>query len=481
MTKIFKSVLIIIIFCLFIKVYAQSNNAVSGAAKSTLTIDNPDAFQVIQRDKNNQADIFISGKYTGSPTTIEASWDSQPYVVIDKTPTEGVFKGYLRKQNVGQGTLKVRFSNKTGVYDYKKYVGIGDIFVISGQSNASGRGDNNQKYYSDNIKASMFGNNNKWSELKDPTDNSTNQTEPVGVDAGAGGSVWPLFSTHFLKNKNIPIAFIPTAKGGSSIIEWQKDYPNKPGTSYNLYKAMQKRVQDSGGNIKAVLFLQGEADAKDGLDLLKYKKYMNTFANDVYADIKAPIIVAQIGEASRVATSSLDNIRSAQKILWKENPNILPGPNLYDIPVSKKDFIHYTEDSSLKMLADRWWASVNAHFYGGVEGRGPQLIKAQHNKSKDKIVLTFDKDLILSDSNKNLNTSGFIVKDDNIEVNIKKITQSSSNQIIIDLNSKAKGAVTVSLGSGHSGQNTLIYFDKNTGNLPAEFFVDIKTTLDSFK
>jgi len=61
----------------------------------SINITNPKSYQVIQRNNSNQADINISGTYTGLPTTIEASWNGGSYQVIDINPVGGVYSGTL--------------------------------------------------------------------------------------------------------------------------------------------------------------------------------------------------------------------------------------------------------------------------------------------------------------------------------------------------------------------------------------------------
>lgn len=112
----------------------------------SITITTPKTYQVIQRNGSDQANIQISGTYTGSPTAIEASWNGGPYTEIVSNPTGGTYSGTLANQSVGQGTLTVRFTNDINQSASAQYVGVGDIFVIAGQSNFSGRGTSNQTY-----------------------------------------------------------------------------------------------------------------------------------------------------------------------------------------------------------------------------------------------------------------------------------------------------------------------------------------------
>ncbi|MBC7767068.1 hypothetical protein H7Y21_03690 [Arenimonas sp.] len=446
----------------------------------SITINSPRTFQVFQRNENNRADIIISGKYLGSPSEIEASFQGEPYTSIDKSPSGGKFSGILKNQRVGQGILKVRFSDQLSINDEKGNIGIGDIFVIAGQSNASGRGEHNQINTSSNFKASIFGNDDKWKELEDPTDSDIDQVDLVSRDT-AGGSAWPILATYFLNSQKVPVAFVPTAKGATSINQWQKNYVRSAG-NINLYSSMKRRIEAVGGNVKAILFLQGEADASTGMDTVTYRKQMIRFADDVNTDFATPIIAGQIGDMPTTATNNVDQVREAQRMVWNQKSNVFAGPTLYDVPISLKDHVHFVSDSSLQILAERWWAALEAKFYGGSRARGPKIIKLQYNQSESQIVLTFDSNLASNASQlafRNLNPSGFTVKENNRNVPIKTVTQIDLNKILIDLNTRTTENITVSLGSGHSGQDVNIFRDTSKFKLPAEFFINIKPTIYS--
>jgi len=124
-------------------------------------VNTPVAWQVLQRDGSDQADIAITGWYSGSPTSIEARFAGGDWTEIDGSPSGGRFSGTLAGQS-GQGTLEVRFANDTGKSTSVANVGIGDIFVVAGQSNAEGRATNSQSYSHATLKASVYTSSDKW-------------------------------------------------------------------------------------------------------------------------------------------------------------------------------------------------------------------------------------------------------------------------------------------------------------------------------
>lgn len=446
----------------------------------TISITTPVAYQVFQRNGSNQANIAITGTYSGTPTSIEASWNGGTYTTIVASPNGGTFSGTLSNQPAGQGTLTVRYTNDNSVSVAKSYIGIGDVFVIAGQSNASGKGFNNQTYSHATLKAGMFGNDDNWKELADPVDIDTNQVDAVSDDPTIPGvyprgSIWPGIATLFMADQNVPVAFIPTSLSATAISAWQPNASNH-GDTTTLYGSMYRRINAAGG-AKAVLFWQGESDALAGVSQSSYKTQLEAFANAVYSDFGIKVSTAVIGDFSSLTGTYLDNIRLAEQQAWNDGANVLIGPELYNINLSDEsgDGLHFRSDADIQTAANRWWAALKQDFYSGTSGRGPRLSSAQYNADKTSIYLTFtSNDLPLLPAS---GYSGFAAKDGGVAATISSITKTATNQLRIDLASAAAGAITVSLGAGRTGIGATLPTDSSTYNLPAEIFVDQATTL----
>lgn len=463
------------------KLYYKITVTVTPPVSDSIVITTPVSYRVFQRNGSNQGNISIAGTYTGSPTAIEASWNGGAYSTIVVSPTGGTFSGTLSNQTAGQGTLTVRFTNNTSVSTTKNYVGIGDIFVIAGQSNASGRAINSQVYSSPTYKAVLFGNDDVWKELVDPTDDNAGQIDSVSLEnvsvyTTGFGSAWPLVATLYMQNQNVPVAFIPTAKGGTSITQWQPNVSNHGDTS-TLYGSMYRRINAVGGSVKAILFWQGEDDVIAGTSRSTYLTKITSFANYVYNDFGVKTIAAQIGPYGNQTTTNIDNVRLAQIDAWNAGGNILAGPSLYDVQLTADTtyYVHFKTDSEILTVANRWWSAIQKDLYSGSDGRGPILTAAEYNSAKTQIRLTFSDDTlpILPASG----LAGFAIKDNGTPVSISSVTRISNSKLQINLTSAANGSLTVSLGSGNTGEGVVVPTDSSTYNLPAEIFVDQATTL----
>ncbi|MES2623371.1 MAG: sialate O-acetylesterase [Patescibacteria group bacterium] len=436
------------------------------AAGEIITISTPKSYQVVQRDNLNKATITISGTYTGTPTAIEASWNDGAYATIVASPTGGTFSGSLTNQSTGQGLLSVRFVNDTTISTSTAYVGVGDVYFIAGQSNFSGRGFNNQVYTHPTLKAALFGNDDQWKELIDPTDSNVNRVDSISSDGvSASGSLWPLVATRIMAKTNVPVAFVTGSKGGTSITEWQPAYATS-----TLYGSMYRRINAVGG-VKAILFFQGETDVANHMLRATYLGYLNTMVDTIFTDFGVKTVVGQIANSANVATST-DAIRLAQIDAWNNNSHVIGGAAYPDVNLANDggDNLHFKTNDDLQIFADRFWASMDAGMYGGTDGRGPRLVSAKWGTTAKQIILTFtDESLPLLPIN---TTGGFSVSDSNGTTTIASSTRITGNQIKLTLANTPVGATTVSLASGSAGVGVNMPTDSSTYRLPAEIFIN---------
>lgn len=232
--------------------------------------------------------------------------------------------------------------------------------MIAGQSNASGRGTNNQAYSHASLKAAIFKNNYIWDDLLDPTDILTGQLDVVSQDAAAAGSPWPLLATAIMADQGVPVAFVPTAKGSTTIQNWQ------PGADHQarntLYGSMVYRALQVGG-CKAVLWWQGEQDVVNGTSEATYNAKLDTLADAVQADLGCKLVVAKLEDLSALNGGYDESaVNAAIATAWADNANVLQGPDFSDITPSV-DGVHFVTDAELQTAADRWWTAIAAALY----------------------------------------------------------------------------------------------------------------------
>lgn len=441
-----------------------SISAYQQKAPTAIAVASPYTLKIFQRDANGKADIPITGTYTGTPTSIEASFNGGSYATIVASPSGGTYSGTLTNQNAGQGTLTVRFTNDTSINISVNNILIGDIFVVAGQSNAEGRGTNNQSYSNASLNAVVFRkNSSQWGNL----------TDPSGSGVLAAGSAWPLLATQLLADLNVPVGFITTADGGTGLVnptDWSK---SAGGASYTACIATINTA--SVNAVKAVLWYQGETDAGNGTARTTYSNALTTLASDFSTDIPGnPVLVAgqtgPAGGAVGATTQHLDAIRLAQSDDWGISTQA--GPVMYDI---LGDGLHFISNTDLTTFAHRWWIVLKGIFYGGSFSRGPKLISVKCNNKQ--IIVKFDKTL---KTGLTFSTSAWTVTDGSaITINSIEYHPTDTNALIITVNTKLSQFATISLGSGETATGQVIPTSVSvniptggTNTLPAETFVN---------
>lgn len=429
------------------------------AAGWDIQITQPTNFQTYQRDSNNQATFTVAGWYVGNPRQIQASWRGSPWRTIDNTLTrgKGSFKGTLTG-TAGQGTLVVRFSG-TNLIDKAYYVGIGDILVAAGQSNMMGYGFKPHQYTPTTIKATMYGNNDKWGELRDPYDSATNQVDRISRDTLAAGSFIAWIANAHIRETSVPLAIIPAARGGSNITQWAHS-TNRA----TLYGSMLRRVKATGGKAKAVLWVQGEADSPTEIDT--YANKLSDLADNINHDFRgAKLVPALIGPAPYTGTQrSGPRIGTIQAI--KDNDHLVMGPALYDVNLDDEggDGTHFRSDRDLATAGYRFWLALDHAFYGGETGYGPQLEEATLIPTESVIRLEFDTDLTST-----ANPETFWVHTDGIRIPITSVS-AGGETITLTLAAPPVGHTTVSYG--HDNRSAIGAAVYNGRGLPAVPFHD---------
>jgi hypothetical protein len=343
-------------------IYNSGSGAFPGGAgieASSVSISSPDAYTVFQRDESNRSDIYVSGTTDGYDLEISFGGDSWQNVGYYST---GSFGQWLTGCT-GQETIYVRArSDPSDVIDSVQYIGVGDVFAIWGQSNASGRGTNNQSYSHATLKATMYGNDYTWKELSDPTDDNTDQTDSVSDDGGdSAGSIWPILADSIMANEGIPVAFIPCAMEATSAEEWLPgaDFENRS----TLFGSANYRCHQMPGGIKMVFWWQGEKDANSSTATSEanYETRLDSIVSVLWEEQMVGLMPFILQDCNNTIYTYEDTINAAIEDVIANNNHVFDGADLNDI--STDDNAHLQTDAKLDSAADRTWRKLKALFY----------------------------------------------------------------------------------------------------------------------
>lgn len=189
--------------------------------------------------------------------------------------------------------------------------GVGEVFVVAGQSYAVGANDENLKVEEPGQRVVTFNwREDKWQIADDPIPH-----------AGPKGSLWPALGDILVPLLRTPVGFVNAAVGGTSTRQWTPD-----GKLFaDLVEAGKKT-----GDFRAVLWQQGESDVIEKTSRADYSarvKVIRDWAMKAWG-LDVPWMPAKSTLHPTVyrAPAEEEAIRAAIGDLWK-SPGFRPGPD----------------------------------------------------------------------------------------------------------------------------------------------------------
>lgn len=368
-----------------------------------LRIDFPKPFTLIQRDAAAQGVIRVRGAFPPdkAPEKIEVRFDGGEWRLLTAQVESNAFAGSFAAP-VGQGLLELRGVGGAGdgLKGSVACVGVGDLFLVAGQSNADGRGRESVLLSPSNPFVGVKFLHNAWSKGDDPSANDT--TPKTGIANAESGSPWPNVLNRLIPDQNVPMGFIAAAVGSTVVKQWRSaegatvEKAWSPGGMYARAREMVRTATDGGMKIRAVLYHQGENDLghHNGLSVLgnekEYKENLMAAVTDFWKDYQAPVLVGQITNLGGDRERN-DSIRRAQRQVWDEHPHALPGAVTYDI--FPTDGVHYREPANMKAYSDRWTAAILHGLYGHREMASPKSLGVRRDGER-RIALDYDQPLV---------------------------------------------------------------------------------------
>ncbi|KAL7605118.1 probable carbohydrate esterase At4g34215 [Lactuca sativa] len=199
---------------------------------------------------------------------------------------------------------------------------IKDIFILAGQSNMAGRGGVIERNWDGIIppeiqsspgKILRLGGDLNWEDAEEPLHADIDVNKTCGVGPGMA------FANALIDGdpRRFPVVgLVPCAIGGSGIDEWSRG-----GRLYERLKRRAAVAVERGGEIRAVLWFQGERDTINITDAESYKGKLQRLYIDLRTDLNSPLLpVIQVALASGEG-SYVEKVREAQ--LGIQLPNVI--------------------------------------------------------------------------------------------------------------------------------------------------------------
>jgi hypothetical protein len=301
---------------------------------------------------------------------VQFAGDWQP---VPFDPAAGAFHTHHRVTAGGWYACRLRATRAGTVLATAEvpHVGVGEVFVVAGQSNAANHGEERLRPQTGQVSAFDGA---RWRPADDPQPGAS----------GDGGSFLPPFGDGIADRFRVPVGLVACGIGATSVREWLpagSRFPNPPTLTGRVrqspdggwesqgeaFAQLTRRLQQLGPHgFRAVLWHQGESDANqpDPARTLpgdRYREYLTELirASRREAGWAAPWFVAQASYHVPGDEGSPD-IRAAQAALW-DSGVALAGPDTDALKGDLRDNqgrgVHFS-GRGLREHAARWVAKV---------------------------------------------------------------------------------------------------------------------------
>ena len=377
----------------------------------------PQDWQIIQRSAAGMSSATGTATIDLAGTWVEPVSFKQAVVcvrVLREDDYEAVSRSleWVRATTRKDGTWKVRLTDVPagGLYRIETYLqvdggpvewgergdmihhlGVGDVWIIAGQSNAEGHGKSPVPD-SPELGVHMFRANGCWALATHPLGDSTDTRYPANrLGATTSHSPWLAFARTLKSRLGVPIGLIPASLGGSPLSAWTR------GVDGVLFDNMLDYLADAD-TARGLVWYQGESDASPELTRV-YPQRFRRFVADLRKCLKnprLPVITTQLNREVGVPVTDAsergrggddwEKMRQVQRQLAASMKNVFL---LSTLDLNLSDGIH-TNSAGNVVIGQRAASIALGGVYGkDVKFRHPDCRQAKR-KSAKRIELRFD-------------------------------------------------------------------------------------------
>ncbi|WP_420146701.1 sialate O-acetylesterase [Spirosoma sp.] len=325
-----------------------------------LQITHPMSRLVVQRGADGNGRLYVSGRLAGPVDRVEAQLvpvvagqgTATGWQTIQNTPTNNIFLGFITGAG-GWYVLTVRTivnANVTAQVAVQP-VGIGEVFITAGQSNARGLGigDNDLGTATDRVNAIDSINHSYPPGAQSLVSSGDPSPVPKFKALTAARRVFPMAESswswgelgdYVVNRYNVPVAFYVTGWDASTIENWinsangiptcnryycVENWPNlQPYT--NLKNVLSYYASVAG--VRAILWHQGEAEFDDGSggSITQYANRLTSLIQKSRQDFGGRNIPWMVARASFDGNTTRPGVINAQQQVISNTLNVFQGP-----------------------------------------------------------------------------------------------------------------------------------------------------------
>ena len=348
-----------------------------GTTVAQFSIATPANRVVYQRTAQNNAAVPIAGSCSKQATRVEAQavtigsgqGSAVTWQTIDSNPQNGFFQGTITLSG-GWYRLEVRAwaGNDQIAVGSVDRLGVGEVFIVAGQSNAAGGFQPTPGAADDRVSVVDYGD----SDLTESNFPLMFSHADAGRRVGPYNPlyIWGMLGDRLAQRLNVPILFYGAAYGGANSNVWRisANGQNPGGQAGPLlfpYRcigaALEHYVRRTG--IRGILWHQGESD--NGFQSEQaYFDNVKTVIEQARQQSGLARLPWMVSRVSFIDNTIDPNIINAQNRLIRDVDQVFAGPATDDLtgPDNRFDGLHFG-GQGLTRLTDRWEQSLSNSFF----------------------------------------------------------------------------------------------------------------------
>lgn len=342
-----------------------------------ITINFPYSRIVLQEDNNGNTSVFVKGHCPATLERVEARLVARTagqatttgWQIIEQTPISGSYSGSLTGSG-GWYDLQVRGIENgvpQGTVAVLERVGIGEVFLIVGHSNAQGGASPSVGSIDDRVSSVTYPNAQMWNNYDRTADTTylpfnfshlKDTIAPFQPEAW----FWGQLGDSLARRLNVPILFYGAAFGGSNMEQTYKsayDIPFDHGFIKYGIRMPYVNIRNTLIRYAPVTGLRGILSAHGVNDGGSSTSEFRFYSEQVVAKTRQESIgtLAWMMAKSAWNNGPFNHILDAQAQLIDQDSQIYEGPHLNDIGnFGRTDNLHF--NSLGQILAAQKWADA---------------------------------------------------------------------------------------------------------------------------
>ena len=337
-----------------------------------LSVSSPVPRMVFQRGNDNQTSVLVAGLAPPTATTVEARFvplTAGQGKVTTWTPLSFLADTKAFRGNVtvtaGWYRLDVRAKNGSTVLNQTSVnrVGVGEVFVIAGQSNVYGGFQRVPGAAEDRVSCVDFRQDSLSEQLLPLRFSHVSYGSSIGPSQPP--HIWGMLGDALVQRLNVPVLFLGAALGGTSSDQWQQSATGAIGPTQHsaVYRrlgvVLQHYVARTGA--RAVLWHQGESDPHTS---------QQTYFSNIRQVIEKSrqqtgyVLPWMVSRVSYIGGQTNPHVIAAQNQLIADVPAVFPGPATDTIigPVNRADDTHMSGEGAIRFVAS-WDQHLSSAFF----------------------------------------------------------------------------------------------------------------------